>query len=330
MVLGRERLTQVLRPYGEVGSGESSRLLPQASQLVELPHSSDDDDDISLLGDTDDPVAKQEPEEWCPAFHKPSAFSHCVWHLAFLWNLLFLLLGLLTLAIGVWGLLAKGQLWGERLAPLGSDPMLLFVLAGLGASTVSLAGCLGALRCSVCLLRFFVGAVLAFVGLEVLGGLLLLVARQQLRDALQDALLLCLLRYQEEPDLRFLVDEVQRSLRCCGLSSYRDWESNPYFNCSAPGVQACSVPASCCLDPRQNGSIANDQCAFGVLHLGDMAAAGVVHLGGCVAQLGAWLRGQAGGIATAAAVLVLLEATGLLLVLKVLADVVPSGARVRG
>lgn len=100
-----------------------------------------------------------------------------------------------------------------------------------------------------------------------------------------------------------------------------------YFNCSAPGVQACSVPASCCLDPRQNGSITNDQCAFGVLHLGDMAAAGVVHLGGCVVQLGAWLRAQAGGIATGAAVLVLLEATGLLLALKVLADIAPGGAR---
>lgn len=198
----------------------------QTSQLVELPQSSNDDDNIFLLGDADNPVAKHDPEEWCAAFCKPSAFSHCVRHLAFLWNLLFLLLGLLTLAIGVWGLLAKGWLQGERLAPLASDPMLLFVLAGLGASTVSLAGCLGALRSSACLLRFFVGATLAFVGLEVLGGLLLLVARQRLRDALQDALLLCLLRYQEEPDLRFLVDEVQRSLRCCGLNSYRDWESN--------------------------------------------------------------------------------------------------------
>ncbi|XP_010719796.1 tetraspanin-10 [Meleagris gallopavo] len=327
MVLGREKLSQFFRPYGEVGSRESSRLLPQTSQLVELPQSSNDDDNILLLGDADNPVAKHDPEEWCAAFCKPSAFSHCVRHLAFLWNLLFLLLGLLTLAIGVWGLLAKGWLQGERLAPLASDPMLLFVLAGLGASTVSLAGCLGALRSSACLLRFFVGATLAFVGLEVLGGLLLLVARQRLRDALQDALLLCLLRYQEEPDLRFLVDEVQRSLRCCGLNSYRDWESNLYFNCSAPGVQACSVPASCCLDPQQNGSITNDQCAFGVLHLGDMAAAGVVHLGGCVVQLGAWLRAQAGGITTGVAVLVLLEATGLLLALKVLADIAPGGAR---
>ncbi|NXK56903.1 TSN10 protein, partial [Chauna torquata] len=326
MVLGRERLSRLLSPRGAVGSGESSRLLPQASRLVELPCSSDDDDG-SLPGDADVPVAEQDPGEWCPVPPKPGAFSRCVQYLAFLWNLLFLLLGLLTLAVGVWGLLAKGSLRGERPPPLGSDPMLLFVLAGLGASAVSLAGCLGALRSSACLLRFFVGAVLAFVGLEALGGLLLFAARHRLRDALRDALLLCLLRYQEEPDLRFLVDEVQRSLQCCGLSSYRDWESNPYFNCSAPGVQACSVPASCCLDPRQNGSVTNAQCAFGVLRLGDVAAASAVHLGGCVAQLGTWLRGQAGGIVTGAAVLVLLEATGLLMALKMLADIAPIGLR---
>ncbi|NXR60134.1 TSN10 protein, partial [Rhadina sibilatrix] len=232
----------------------------QASRLVELPYSSFDDDD-----DT----AEQDHGVWYPDPPKLSPFSHCVRYLAVLWNLLFLLLGLLTLAVGVWGLLAKSPLpGGERGVPLGSDPMLLFVLAGLGASAVSLAGCLGAFRASPCLLRFFLGAVLAFGGLEVLGGLLLLLARRRLWDALRDLLLLCLLRYQEDPDLQFLVDEVQRSLQCCGLESYRDWESNPYFNCSAPGVQACGVPASCCQDPLESGSVPNAQCGFGVLGLG--------------------------------------------------------------
>ncbi|XP_075576326.1 tetraspanin-10 [Pelecanus crispus] len=324
MALSRAWLS---RPRGAAGGSESTRLLPQASRLVELPYSSSDDDDGSLAGDTDLPAAEQDPGAWCPVPPKPGIFSQCVRYLAFLWNLLFLLLGLLALAVGVWGLLAKGSLRGERWAPLGSDPMLLFVLVGLGASVVSLAGCLGALRSSPCLLRFFVGAVLAFAGLELLGGLLLLAARHRLRDALRDALLLCLLRYQEEPDLRFLVDEVQQSLRCCGLGSYRDWETNPYFNCSAPGVQACSVPASCCLDPWQNGTIANTQCAFGVLRLGDVAASTVVHLGGCVAQLGAWLHGQAGGIVAGAAVLVLVEAAGVLMALKMLADMAPVGVR---
>ncbi|XP_015500821.1 tetraspanin-10 [Parus major] len=246
--------------------GERTRLLPQASRLVELPYSSFDDDDD---GDT----AEQNPGVWTPDPPKLSPFSCCVRYLAFLWNLLFLLLGLLTLAVGVWGLLAKSPLsGGERGVPLGSDPMLLFVLVGLGTSAVSLAGCLGAFRANPCLLRFFLGAVLAFGGLQVLGGLLLLLARRQLRDALQDLLLLCLLRYQEDPDLQFLVDEVQRSLQCCGLESYHDWESNPYFNCSAPGAQACGVPASCCQDPLESGSVPNVQCGFGVLGLG--AAAG--------------------------------------------------------
>ncbi|NXJ98356.1 TSN10 protein, partial [Corythaixoides concolor] len=324
MAVSRVRLSW---PHGEDGGGESTRLLPQASRLVELPYSSSDDDDGSLAWDTDLPAAEQDPGVWCAVPPKLSTFSQCVRYLAFLWNLLFLLLGLLALAVGVWGLLAKGSLWGERVAPLGSDPMLLFVLVGLGASAVSLAGCLGALRASPCLLRFFVGAVLAFAGLEVLGGLLLLMARHRLRDALRDALLLCLLRYQEEPDLQFLVDEVQRSLRCCGLGSYRDWETNPYFNCSAPGVQACSVPASCCLDPWENGTVANAQCAFGALRLGDAAAGSVVHLGGCVAQLSAWLRGQAGGIAIGAAALVLVEAAGVLMALKMLGDIARGGTR---
>ncbi|NWW94821.1 TSN10 protein, partial [Rhynochetos jubatus] len=298
------------------------------SRLVELPYSSssdDDDDDGSLAGDTDLPTAEQDPGEWHPVTPKLGTFSQCVRYLAVLWNLLFLLLGLLALAVGVWGLLAKGSLQGERLAPLGSDPMLFFVLVGLGASTVSLAGCLGALRSSPCLLRFFVGAVLAFAGLEVLGGLLLLAARHRLRDALRDTLLLCLLRYQEEPDLRFLVDELQQSLQCCGLGSYRDWENNPYFNCSALGAQACSVPASCCLDPRQNGTVANTQCAFGALRVGDAAAGAVVYVGGCMERLSAWLRSQAGGIVAGAAVLVLIEAAGALMALKILGDIAPVG-----
>ncbi|NWV06493.1 TSN10 protein, partial [Ptilonorhynchus violaceus] len=262
----------------------------QGSRLVELPYSSFDDDDDDDSHSLPEDTAEQDPGVWYPVPPKLSPFSHCVRYLAFLWNLLFLLLGLLVLAVGIWGLLAKGSPpGGERRVPLGSDPMLLFVLVGLGASAVSLAGCLGACRASPCLLRFFLGAVLAFGGLEVLGGLLLLLARRWLRDGLRDLLLLCLLRYQEDPDLQFLVDEVQRSLQCCGLESYRDWESNPYFNCSAPGVQACGVPASCCQDPLENGSVPNAQCGFGVLGLGAAAAGAVVHPGGCEAALGAWL-----------------------------------------
>uniref|UniRef100_A0A8C5X8L2 Tetraspanin 10 n=1 Tax=Malurus cyaneus samueli TaxID=2593467 RepID=A0A8C5X8L2_9PASS len=259
---------------------------------------------------------EQDPGLWYPDPPKLSPFSRCVRCLAFLWNLLFLLLGLLVLAVGVWGLLAKGG------APLGSDPMLLFVLAGLAASAVSLAGCLGAFRASPCLLRFFLGAVLAFGGLQVLGGLLLLLARRRLRDALRDLLLLCLLRYRDDPELQFLADEVQRSLQCCGLeSTVTGRATREYFNCSAPGVQACGVPSSCCQDALQNGSVPNAQCGFGVLGLGAAAAGALVHTEAVGPR---WVRGcgaRPGLSPPGPAVLVLVEAVGALMALRVLGDI---------
>lgn len=65
-----------------------------------------------------------------------------------------------------------------------------------------------------------------------------------------------------------------------------------YFNCSSPGVQACSLPASCCIDPWEDGASVNDQCGFGALRLEEDTAQRVVHLGGCGAPLRQWLRGN--------------------------------------
>ena len=35
-------------------------------------------------------------------------------------------------------------------------------------------------------------------------------------------------------------------LLCCGVTGYRDWEMNLYFNCTSPSGEACGVPFSCC------------------------------------------------------------------------------------
>uniref|UniRef100_A0A8C4W2S6 Tetraspanin n=1 Tax=Gopherus evgoodei TaxID=1825980 RepID=A0A8C4W2S6_9SAUR len=144
---------------------------------------------------------------------------YCIKYLTFLWNLLFSVLGLLILAFGIWGLLAKESLVSERIAHLGSDPMLFFVLVGLAVSTVSLAGCVGALYENTCLLKFFTGGVITFVILEILGGLVLYSLRHQLKGSLQNTMLEAVLRYQDDPDLRFIMDEIQMGLQCCGADT---------------------------------------------------------------------------------------------------------------
>uniref|UniRef100_A0A2K6TYF0 Tetraspanin-10 n=1 Tax=Saimiri boliviensis boliviensis TaxID=39432 RepID=A0A2K6TYF0_SAIBB len=247
-----------------------------------------------------------------------SAGSSCIKYLIFLSNFLFTLLGLLALAIGLWGLAVKGSLRSDLGGPLPPDPMLGLALGGLAVSALSLAGCLGALCENTCLLRGFSGGILAFLVLEAVVGALVVALWGPLQDSLEHTLQVAITHYQDDPDLRFLIDEVQLGLRCCGVASYQDWQQNLYFNCSSPGVQACSLPASCCIDPREDGASVNDQCGFGVLGLDVDAARRVVYLEGCGPPLQQWLSAHlaaAGGYAIA---VVLLQGAELLLAARLL------------
>lgn len=150
----------------------------------------------------------------------------CLKCLLFLSNFLFSLLGLLALAVGLWGLTVKGSVGSGWGGPLPADPMLGLLLGGLAVGAVSLAGCLGALCESARLLRCFSGGLLAFLALEAVAGALLLALWGPLQDGLEHALRVAITRYQDDPDLRFLVDQVQLGLRCCGAASYQDWQRN--------------------------------------------------------------------------------------------------------
>uniref|UniRef100_A0A8C6G0B0 Tetraspanin n=1 Tax=Moschus moschiferus TaxID=68415 RepID=A0A8C6G0B0_MOSMO len=181
---------------------------------------------------------------------------------------------------------------------------------------LSLAGCLGALCENAFLLRCFSGGVLAFLVLEAVVGALVVALWGRLQDGLEHVLRLAVIHYQDDPDLCFLIDQVQLGLQCCGAASYQDWQQNPYFNCSSPGVQACSLPASCCIDPWEGGASVNDQCGFGALGLDEDAAQRVVHLEGCGPLLLRWLRSNIRTVGCYAVVVVLVQGVELLLAIQ--------------
>ncbi|XP_059853267.1 tetraspanin-10 [Delphinus delphis] len=242
-----------------------------------------------------------------------SSFLKC---LIFLSNFVFSLLSLLALAIGLWGLAVKGSLGSSWGGPLPADPMLGLVLGGLAFSAVSLAGCLGALCENAFLLRCFSGGILAFLVLEAVAGALVVAFWGQLQDDLEHVLRMAITHYQDDPDLCFLIDQVQLGLQCCGVASYQDWQRNLYFNCSSPGVQACSLPASCCIDPWEDGASVNDQCGFGALGLDEDAAQRVVHLEGCSPPLLQWLRSNIWAAGGYAIVVVVVQGAELLLAIQ--------------
>nr|XP_025855280.1 tetraspanin-10 [Vulpes vulpes] len=268
------------QPYVQLGaqSGAGCRALPGSSPLTSRrPGPAPREDQVWRAG------AGGEPASPLPLG------SSCLKYLTFLFNFVFSLLGLLALAVGLWGLAVKGPL-GSGGAALPRDPMLGLALGGLAVGAVSLAGCLGALCENACLLHCFSGGLLAFLLLEAVLGALLVALWGPLQDGLEYTLRAAVAHYQDDPDLHFLIDQVQRGLQCCGASSYQDWTRNMHFNCSSPGAQACSLPASCCIGPREDGAAVSDPCGLGALGLDQEAAQRVVHLQGCGPPLRGWLR----------------------------------------
>ncbi|KAM9457351.1 tetraspanin-10 isoform 2-T2 [Clarias gariepinus] len=216
-------------------------------------------------------------------------------------NLFFSVLGLATLGLGFWGLVIKESFAQEKLDGLGTDPMLFSVFLGLLLSLLCLTGCVGALRENQCLLRTFSAVLLVLVAAQVLVVIVAYSMQGWITQLLRSGMLTAMTRYQADLDLRFITDEVQIGLQCCGVDNYRDWEVNQYFNCSSPGVQACGVPPSCCVDPLENGTVWNSQCGLGAQQLDEFSAQSVIFLGGCMGNISRWINLHSGiiGIVTA-------------------------------
>ncbi|KAL0149517.1 hypothetical protein M9458_005326, partial [Cirrhinus mrigala] len=141
-------------------------------------------------------------------------------------NLLFTVLGLVTLVVGLWGLINKESFAQEKISGIGTDPMLLFAFLGLILALLSLTGCVGALRENMCLLRTFSATVLLLVAAQVLTAIVLYSLQGQIVEYLRSGMLAAMVRYQDDLDLRFITDEIQTGLQCCGADTYRDWEIN--------------------------------------------------------------------------------------------------------
>lgn len=144
----------------------------------------------------------------------------------FLSNLMFTILGLLVLGLGVWGLISKESFAQEKIGSIGTDPMLILVSLGVVLTALCLLGSVGALRENCILLKVFSAVVLVLLSAQVLAAILAYTIQDQIRGYLRSGMLTAMARYQDDLDLRFIMDEIQTNLQCCGADDYRDWEVN--------------------------------------------------------------------------------------------------------
>ncbi|KAG7492449.1 hypothetical protein MATL_G00014600 [Megalops atlanticus] len=223
--------------------------------------------------------------------YESAEVSCCYKYMMFSYNIIFWLAGVAFIGIGFWAWSEKGVLLDlTQVTRLhGFDPVWLVLAVGVVAFILGFAGCVGALRENICLLKFFSGLICLILFLELTVAVLAFVFKDQVREWISDFFLVNIKAYRDDIDLQNLMDSLQRLNHCCGAESPDDWNMNVYFNCSKdnPSRERCGVPFSCCIsDPADN--VVNTQCGYDVRAKGgDLSKA--IFTRGCIKAMEQWL-----------------------------------------
>ncbi|KAM9477877.1 tetraspanin-14 [Clarias gariepinus] len=250
--------------------------------------------------------------------------SCCYKYLMFSYNIIFWLAGAAFIAIGFWAWSEKGVLLDlTQVTRLhGFDPVWLVLLVGTVTFILGFAGCVGALRENICLLRFFSGVIGFIFFLELTAAVLALVFQDPLRKWISDFFVVNVKGYRDDIDLQNLIDSLQRVNHCCGATDPNDWDQNVYFNCSKtnPSRERCGVPFSCCVsDPAD--TVVNTQCGYDIRESVRAKWDGVIYAKGCVTALEEWLPRNIYIVAGVFIVISLLQMVGIFLARNLISDI---------
>lgn len=243
-----------------------------------------------------------------------SYISGWVKYSMFFFNFLFWLMGALLAGIGCYAVVDK---WAsgegfrlENVFDIIFNLAFLLVIIGGVVFIVSFAGCIGALRENMCLLKFYSLCLLLFflaeMALAALGFLLPHKVTGFLEGTLSDELIS---NYRDDLDFQNLIDLLQTDFDCCGISSagYKDWSKNVYFNCTVneednPSPERCGVPYSCCLPSARfaisgDDMLPNTMCGYQVQLLPERNVTMRISTQGCVPILRNYVEGNLHAVA---------------------------------
>uniref|UniRef100_A0A9L0J2P6 Tetraspanin-15 n=2 Tax=Equus asinus TaxID=9793 RepID=A0A9L0J2P6_EQUAS len=196
----------------------------------------------------------------------------------------FWLIGALVLSVGIYAEVERQKY--KTLESAFLAPAIILILLGVIMFIVSFIGVLASLRDNLCLLQSFMYILGICLIIELIGGVVALIFRNQTIDFLNDNIRRGIENYYDDLDFKNIMDFVQKEFKCCGGEDYRDWSINQYHDCSAPGPLACGVPYTCCF--RNTTEVVNTMCGYKTIDKERLSVQDVIYVRGCTNAVLIW------------------------------------------
>nr|CAD7589875.1 unnamed protein product [Timema genevievae] len=166
----------------------------------------------------------------------------CIKYLLFSFNFMFMLTGILIIAIGT-TILAIYQKYDQFLEDKFYSPATLLIVVGVIIGLVAFFGCCGAAKESTCMIMVFSVFLGIIFILEISAGIAAYVMQDGLRDVLEGRMRTMMSQYSTDSQVAETFDFIQQRLQCCGLESLTDWEGVTVEDEEPDYTQ---LPSSCC------------------------------------------------------------------------------------
>ncbi|XP_047681591.1 tetraspanin-15 isoform X2 [Prionailurus viverrinus] len=215
------------------------------------------------------------------------------------------LIGGLILSVGIYAEVERQKY--KTLESAFLAPAIILILLGVIMFIVSFIGVLASLRDNLCLLQAFMYILGICLIIELIGGVVALIFRNQVDvyhyklpscdcfrcipkvltiDFLNDNIRRGIENYYDDLDFKNIMDFVQKEFKCCGGEDYRDWSKNQYHACDAPGPLACGVPYTCCV--RNTTEVVNTMCGYRTIDKERLSVQDVIYVRGCTNAVIIW------------------------------------------
>ncbi|XP_025706082.1 tetraspanin-15 isoform X1 [Callorhinus ursinus] len=201
-----------------------------------------------------------------------------------IYSTVFWLIGALVLSVGIYAEVERQKY--KTLESAFLAPAIILILLGVIMFIVSFIGVLASLRDNLCLLQAFMYILGICLIIELIGGVVALIFRNQTIDFLNDNIRRGIENYYDDLDFKNIMDFVQKEFKCCGGEDYRDWSKNQYHDCSAPGPLACGVPYTCCV--RNTTEVVNTMCGYRTIDKERLSVQDVIYVRGCTNAVLIW------------------------------------------
>ncbi|XP_063748053.1 tetraspanin-33 isoform X2 [Eleginops maclovinus] len=110
-------------------------------------------------------------------------------------------------AVGIYAKIAKEK---DVVDTLTLDPALLLIVVGSVMFLITFLGCFGALRNTTCLLKLFLGILVAVLLLQIAAGVVGYVFTDMVMERTERLMMKAIIRYREDRDLENAIDFIQK------------------------------------------------------------------------------------------------------------------------